>query len=97
MAKPEYLKNLTDLRTYVHEILCDLNQLETGAFQMTERILIRCGDPCGLLFCLHGPRSVKLMAVWETDQNTILFYDSSGERAHRLELRNAPRLHAVAA
>ena len=95
MDRPGLVKNLDDLRQNVHEIICELNQLEYGAFQMTERILIRNGNPCGILFCLHGPRSVKLMAIWETDRNTVLFYDSSGERSHRLQLSEAPQLQAA--
>jgi hypothetical protein len=37
-----------------------------------------------MLFCLHGPRSVKLTAVWETISNTVLFYDSTGQRRQKL-------------
>ena len=74
------IENLDDLRQFVYQILCDHNQLEPGIFQMTERILVRAGSPCGTYFCLHGPRSVKFTAIWETDRNTILFYRSTGER-----------------
>ena len=86
------VNDLNDLRHYVQETLCEQNALEIGAFRMTERILVRGGTPCGILFCLHGPRSVRLMAIWETDQNTILFYGSSGERQHKSQLRHAPKL-----
>ncbi|MEM9656755.1 MAG: hypothetical protein AAF961_00205, partial [Planctomycetota bacterium] len=41
------------------------------------------GQPCGIHFCLHGPRALKLTAIWETDRNTILFYGSRGERVRR--------------
>ena len=37
------------------------------------------GNPAEYHFCLHGPRAVKLSAIWETDANTILFYGSRGE------------------
>jgi hypothetical protein len=63
-----------------------------GAFQMTERILVRAGKPCGIFFCLHGPRAVKFTAIWETDRNQILFYGSSGERFQRIQLLEAPGL-----
>ena len=91
-ANPLCIHDLNDLRDYVQQTLCDHNELEIGAFQMTERILIRSGAPCGLLFCLHGPRNVRLLAIWETDRNTILFYGSSGERQHRSQLISAPQL-----
>jgi hypothetical protein len=73
------------LREFVHEVLCKHNHLEIGAFQMTETVLTRSGKPCGMFFCLHGPRSVKLTAVWETDGNSIFFYGSTGERQDRTQ------------
>jgi hypothetical protein len=64
---------------------------------MTERVLVRGGKPCGIFFCLHGPRSVKFSAIWETTQNQILFYDSNGERFQKTQLLEAPTLERVAA
>ena len=84
------LSSLTDLRAYVQRELCDQNELEVGAFHFTERVLEKCGAPCGIFFCLHGPRSVKLVAIWETSSNTILFYGSSGERVERIQLAHSP-------
>ena len=80
------LSNLTDLREFVQQQLCERNELEVGAFQFTERLLEKRGVPCGICFSLHGPRSVKLLAIWETTRNTIMFYGSSGERVHRVQL-----------
>jgi hypothetical protein len=84
--------SITDLRDFVQEQLCDQNELEVGAFQLTERVLEKSGTPCGVFFCLHGPRSVKLIAIWETSSNTILFYGSTGERVGRIRLARAPAL-----
>lgn len=84
-AKQE-LSDLNELRTYVQKTLCEHNNLEMNAFSVSERILVRRQRPCGMLFCLHGPRSVRLTAVWECDQNTILFYNSAGERVGRTQL-----------
>src|SRR5687768_10991348 len=89
--------DLDDLRKYVHSTICEKNELEIHAFEVTERILVRRGRPCGIFFCLHGPRSVKLTAIWETDRNSILFYGSSGERVLKIQLRHAPCLAMVAA
>ena len=86
------LNNLHELRAYVHETLCHHNELEVGAFRVTERILVRAGNPCGLFFCLHGPRSVKLTAIWEIERNTILFYGSDGQRQQKTQLTAAPEL-----
>ncbi|HXT60800.1 MAG TPA: hypothetical protein VN699_19335 [Pirellulales bacterium] len=91
------IQSLDDLRNYVNETLCEFDQLETGAFRMTERILLRGGKPCGLYFCLHGPRAVKFSAIWETERNMVLFYSSSGERFQKTQLVAAPALELVAA
>jgi hypothetical protein len=93
-GNPLQINDLSDLRTYVHSTLCQQNQLEPGAFDVTERILVRGQRPCGIFFCLHGPRSVKLTAIWETDRNTILFYGSAGERVLKTQLVQAPQLVA---
>jgi hypothetical protein len=91
------IDDLNDLRRYVYQTLCEENDFEIGAFEITERFLIRSGEPCGIYFCLHGPRSVKFTAIWETDRNTILFYGSSGERQRRTQLAQAPSLEPVTA
>jgi len=89
------LETLEDLRDYVNETICNHEHLEVGAFEMTERILVRCGTPCGVFFCIHGPRQVKFTAIWETDNNTIIFYGSTGERIFRTRLSQSPALQAA--
>ncbi|MBL9091506.1 MAG: hypothetical protein JNL96_09800 [Planctomycetaceae bacterium] len=91
------LDNLNDLRQYVYETLCDRESLIRGAFHMSEQILVRQGRPCGMHFCLHGPRAVMITAIWETKQNSILFYDSTGLRFQKTKLVAAPMLETVAA
>jgi hypothetical protein len=91
------IETLDELRTYVKNILCETSELEVDAFSLAERILIRAERPCGIFFCLHGPRGVKLSAIWETERNTVLFYGSTGERFHKIQLVEAPRLEATAA
>jgi hypothetical protein len=86
------IQTLDDLRHYVKNILCLENQLEIDAFPLTERTLIRANRPCGVMFCLHGPRAVKLSAIWETERNTVLFYDQTGERFRKVQLAEAPNL-----
>jgi hypothetical protein len=93
LTAQERVTSLSQLRTYVRQTLCDKEQLEFDAFRMSERILVRGEKPCGILFCLHGPRSVKFTAVWETERNTILFYGATGERFHRTQLVAAPELN----
>ena len=91
------IQNLDDLREFVTEVLCDRDQLEIGAFPMTERILVRGGRPCGMYFCLHGPRSVKFSAIWDAFNNSVLFYGSNGERFHKASLKEEFELEIMAA
>lgn len=95
LAHETDIHSLDQLRDYVYEVLCNYDNLEPGMFQMTEEILVRGNAPCGIHFCLHGPRQVKYTAIWETDGNTILFYGSAGERFHRTQLTEAPKLAAA--
>ena len=69
------------VREFVRGELCENNQLEKDAFQMSERLLTRQGKPCGFYFCIYGPRSVRLTAVWDLNKGSVLFYDSLGRRA----------------
>jgi hypothetical protein len=94
---PLQIRDLNDLRHFVHHTLCEQNQLEPYAFDVSERVLVRGQRPCGIFFCLYGPRSVKLTAIWETDRNTILFYSSSGQRTLKTQLVQAPSLAGIEA
>jgi len=80
------IDNLDELREYVNETLCDYYQLQIDAFHLTQRVLRRGGRPCGIYFCLHGPRAVKFTAIWESDRNQVLFYGATGERFQRTQL-----------
>ena len=89
------LNSIPQLRKFIAQTLCHENDFEVGVFQITERLLMRAGEPCGIFFCLHGPRSVKLTAVWETQKNKVLFYGSTGERFLTTNLETSPELEAV--
>ena len=80
------IDNLDELREYVNETLCDYYQLQIDAFHLPQRVLRRGGRPCGIYFCLHGPRAVKFTAIWESDRNQVLFYGATGERFQRTQL-----------
>lgn len=91
------VRDLDDLREYVNETLCDHYQLQNDAFRMTERVLRRGNRPCGIYFCLRGPRAVEFAAIWEADRNQVLFYGSTGERILRTQLLCPVSLERVAA
>lgn len=85
-ATLRHVHTLDELRKFVSETLCSHDQLMPDAFALTERKLLRSGKFCGLMFCLHGPRAVKFSAIWDTERNTVLFYNSSGERFKKTQL-----------
>lgn len=68
------------LRAVVEQRLCEIGHLEPKQFPMTQREVNRGGKMCGIYFCVHGPRSVKLTAIYELANRTLIFYGSDGTR-----------------
>ena len=91
------LDTLDDLRTFVSHILCEHGQLEAGVFPITEKALVQSGKICGVIFSLHGPRSVVLSAIWVTSNRVTLFYSSTGERFLTRQLTRQPHWRSVLA
>ena len=82
-CQPEKFQHV---REFVRNELCDNNFLERDAFEMSEQLLTRKGKPCGFYFCIYGPRSVRLTAVWDLNEGSIFFYDSLGRRASNVHV-----------
>jgi hypothetical protein len=97
LTTSQQVRNLDDLREYVNETLCDHYQLQCNAFRMTERVLRRRDRPCGIYFCLNGPRAVQFTAIWEAERNQVLFYGSAGERILKTQLLSPVSLDRIAA
>ena len=86
-ASKQAIKSFVDLRFFVYKSLCEHHELLTNTFPTTETLLKRGGNsPCGVMFCLHGPRAVKMTAIWEIDGNRVLFYGPTGKRYGLVEL-----------
>lgn len=85
---PEDVRSLEQLRLFVHVALCRKENLLEHHFPMTELELRQNGSRCGVQFVLHGPRSVKLTAVWSSASNEVLLYDATGNRFGRIRLPN---------
>ncbi|MDR2117729.1 MAG: hypothetical protein LBP87_15230 [Planctomycetaceae bacterium] len=83
------IESLSDLKCFVYRTLCHDHDLMVNAFPTSETILKRGQlQPCGMMFCLHGPRAVKFSAIWEKDSNRILFYGPTGKRYSQVEVKN---------
>ena len=89
-------EKIDSIREFVRGELCEKNQLEKDAFQMTERLLVQQGKPCGLFFCIYGPRSVRLTAVWDLHRGSVFFYDSLGRRAASYQVPGSQALASQA-
>lgn len=80
------LNNLSELRDFVLERLSARENLLADQFPLTESKLVRGGRECGRQFVLHGPRSVRLNAIWVADRNDVYFYDAAGERFDKVRI-----------
>jgi hypothetical protein len=85
-------QTLDELRCFVAETLASFESLKADQCPLTQQILYRSGKPCATQFCLQGPRAVCLTAIWDMDNNRVLFYGSGGQRMSRIELVKSPRL-----
>jgi hypothetical protein len=85
---PADVRSLEQLRVFVHVALCRKENLLEHHFPMSELELRQNGQRCGYQFVLHGPRSVKLAAVWASASNEVLLYDATGKRFGRIRLPN---------
>lgn len=83
---PAEVRSLDHLRHFVHITLCRKENLLENHFPMSELELLQNGRRCGYQFVLHGPRSVKLAAVWAESSNEVLLYDATGKRYGRIRL-----------
>ncbi len=72
--------DLLALRRRVQEKLCEIGMLEVDQFPLTERNVVKAGQTCGVYFCLHGPRSVKLTAIADFEKQSLICYGSDGTR-----------------
>jgi hypothetical protein len=88
-SRADSIHSLDELREYIHATLCEKEDLVPEQFQMRERALVVRGRPCGVQFCLKGPRSVRLGAIWAADQNVLYLYDARGQRYMMLRLAHS--------
>lgn len=86
--RPDDVRDFASLRKFVCQTLSERFELSEGAFPISEQMLRRGDHPCGIHFCLHGPRAVRFTAIWESDQNQIYFYGEQGQRVDRIRIPN---------
>ncbi|HEY3965135.1 MAG TPA: hypothetical protein VGM05_11340 [Planctomycetaceae bacterium] len=74
------IHTLDDLRRFVHKTLCSWANILEDQFGLNETPLTRGGRDCGLQFWIEGPRSMRLEAIWESERNSVYFFDAKGVR-----------------
>ena len=82
------IHTLDELRQFIHKTLCEKENLLAEQFTMTEVRLASGSGPCGIQFCLRGPRNVRLAAIWVADRNVVYLYDAKGARYAKVRLKN---------
>jgi hypothetical protein len=80
------------LRDYVVQVLCERQDLDPHQYPAAQVPLVRWDRPCGLLFIQSGPRQLRLVAVWDWEQNMVAFYDCDGTRfrVDRVSVQSLP-------
>jgi len=81
---------LEELQAFVHRALCQRDKLDPLQAPIRGSVIRRSGRTCGMFFQVQGPRLLSSYAVWAGDENRVIFYDSSGERAGEAALSDAP-------
>ena len=81
------IRNLDDLLSFVRTKLCEKENLLLEQSKLRQAPLIKQGKLCGYQFSVQGPRQVRLGAVWASDHNDIYFYDTRGNRFHKVHLQ----------
>lgn len=79
-----------ELATHVHGVLCAKDNLDSRQAPLFRTPLVKRGRPCGLVFHVEGPRLLRTSAIWTSDADRIIFYDSTGTRFHTIELSESP-------
>ena len=82
----EQIQSLADLKSFIYGVICkDHDLLEEGACT-TETVVRRGSEPCGIMFCLVGPRATRFSAIWEWEGRRALFYRPNGTRYREMTL-----------
>ena len=79
-----------ELTGFVHQTLCERDALDPAQSPLFQTPLLKPGRICGLVFHVEGPRLLRTSAVWSTDHDRIIFYDSSGTRFKEVRLSESP-------
>jgi len=86
MVVEEPIQSLGDLKSFIYGVICKDHDLLAEGASTTERVVRRGSEPCGIVFCLYGPRAVQYSAIWEWEGGRALFYRPNGTRYREISL-----------
>jgi len=81
-----------DLAAFVRQVLCERDSLDPAQTPMFRTPMQKANRVCGLIFHVEGPRLLRTSAVWSSDDDRIIFYDSTGIRFREVNLSESPVL-----
>jgi len=81
-----------DLAAFVRQVLCEKDSLDPVQTPLFRTPLQKRGRAVGLIFHVEGPRLLRTSAVWSSEDDRIIFYDSTGIRFREVNLSESPVL-----
>ncbi len=78
-----------ELAAFIHQVLCDKDALDPTQTPLFRTPLRKGERICGLVFHVEGPRLLRTSAVWSSDDDRVIFYDSTGARFHEVRVSEA--------
>ena len=91
------LPTLDKLSIFVRTTLCEPDRLDPEQTPFYRTPMVRNGRPWGYLFHIEGPRLLKASAVWASDADAVIFYDTHGQKVREVRLTEAPVLPDIRA
>ena len=83
---------IEDLAAFVHQVLCEKDALDPAQTRLFRTPLRKGPRVCGMVFHVEGIRLLPTSAVWSSDDDRVIFYDSNGSRFHEVRLSESPEL-----
>jgi hypothetical protein len=90
------LSTIQELKSFVRKVLCAHDRLDPEQTALREAPIFQSEKPCGLFFQVLGPRSLRTYAIWASNEERVLFYDSAGVRFGVTKLASSPNLRKAA-
>ena len=72
-------QTIEEVRRFVAERLGRLESLKADQYELTQRVLYRSGQPCGMQFSLQGPRAVVLTQFGRRNRTAFCSMGRAGD------------------